>query len=231
MKTKHYSTWESGGTQLVSTEANWLRGNRFIVWFRSTLLRVLSRFCTFVLLGLTVLPRHLVKVRLISHVCSHIDSLSRLCLLSRIKTARGICCKNHPRNQDHNRAGQIAKRKGAESDSLQSGPSVAGSREQAKSVKAMIYLFEYDVPFWLLRDTTALESEVKSFPGWAQCFQKTWLIATHDTIDVVEQKLQRHLQQPQDKLLLIPIEQYSQYKGRLPQEIWDWINSSRNQGF
>jgi hypothetical protein len=95
----------------------------------------------------------------------------------------------------------------------------------------MIYLFEYDVPFWLLRDTTALESEVKSFPGWAQCFQKTWLIATHDTIDVVEQKLQRHLQQPQDKLLLIPIEQYSQYKGRLPQEIWDWINSSRNQGF
>lgn len=91
----------------------------------------------------------------------------------------------------------------------------------------MIYLFEYDMPFSLFRNITPLITELKTFPGWAQCFDKTWLIATHDRIEVVEQKLQPHIQLG-DKILLLPV---GDYTGRLPQEIWDWIDNCRNAGF
>lgn len=207
------------------TKANWLRDNRCVIWFRSTLLCVFYRFCSIVLFSPALFSRHLAKVCSTSHICSCIDSVSRVRLLSTIKKPRYIRCKSHAGVKGHNRGGQVAHGKGATSSSLESS-SLAEPRQEG--IEAMIYLFEYDVPFWLLRDTTALERELKSFPGWAQCFQKTWLIATHDTIDVVRQKLERHLQQPQDKLLLLPIGQYS---GRLPQEIWDWISNCRRMGY
>lgn len=92
----------------------------------------------------------------------------------------------------------------------------------------MIYLFEYDTQPILFRDTMPLVNELKSFPGWAQCFEKTWLIATNDPIQIVIPRLEKHLLQPHDRLFLLPI---GMYTGRLPQEIWDWIINCRNMGF
>jgi hypothetical protein len=106
----------------------------------------------------------------------------------------------------------------------------ASSPKQPKGSEAMIYLFEYSAPglLGLQRDVTPLINELRSFPGWAQCFDRTWLIATPDAIEVVERRLQPYLPQTNDKFLLLPIERYT---GRLPQEIWDWINNSRNMEF
>lgn len=91
----------------------------------------------------------------------------------------------------------------------------------------MIYLLRYE-PSVFLRNTEPLINRIKAFPGWAQCFDKTWLIATHDDIATVNEALSHHLTDNSDTWLLIPI---GDYDGKLPQEIWDWINNSRNSGF
>jgi hypothetical protein len=207
------------------TKTKWLWDNRCIIWFRSTLLCVFYHFCSIVRFGLALFSRYLAKVCSIGHIRSCIDFVSSVRLLSTIKKSRYVHCKSHAGVKGHNRRGQVAHGNEATSNSLESN-SLAESRQE--DIELMIYLFEYDVSFWPLRDISALERELKAFPGWAQCFQKTWLIATHDTIDIVQQKLECHLQQRQDKLLVLSLGQYS---GRLPREIWDWISYCRRMGY
>lgn len=93
----------------------------------------------------------------------------------------------------------------------------------------MIYLFEYQLS-GIFRNAVPLVNELKAFPGWAQCFDRTWLIATHDDIRTVEQRLLGHLM-PTDRTFLVPIHNSVDFAGRLPQEIWNWINDSRSAGF
>lgn len=98
----------------------------------------------------------------------------------------------------------------------------------------MIYLFQYSTPSAipiLQRDATPLINELRSFPGWAQCFDRTWLIATFDDIETVAQRLERHLQDSDSSLLLVIGQPHIGYIGRMAPEIWDWIDNSRNMGY
>ena len=92
----------------------------------------------------------------------------------------------------------------------------------------MIYLFIYQSNLGLFRSSDPLIREIKAFPGWAQCLDGTWLIATHDDLVTVNQILRQHLNDD-DLSLLVPIE--IEYQGWLPNEIWDWITNSRDSGF
>ncbi len=89
----------------------------------------------------------------------------------------------------------------------------------------MICLFTYEFRPSLLRNSSALEKEISSFPGWYHCTDKTWLIASYEDINTVNQKLAKHLTNI-DYWLVVRIS--PEYQGWLPKEAWDWLQNTIN---
>lgn len=90
----------------------------------------------------------------------------------------------------------------------------------------MICLLTYEFHPGLLRNSIALETEINTFPGWFQCTEKTWLIASNDNnIQDVTERLARHFGDT-DYWLVARIT--PEYQGRLPNEAWEWLRASIN---
>lgn len=109
------------------------------------------------------------------------------------------------------------------------------SDKQGQEVEGMICLFEYTAPSAIpifQRDVTPLIDELKSFPAWIQIFDRTWLIATpENNIQTVAQRIERHLRDNDSRLLLVIGQANIEYTGRLPSDIWDWVNKCRQAGY
>ncbi|MBI4216279.1 MAG: hypothetical protein HY687_02640 [Chloroflexi bacterium] len=72
------------------------------------------------------------------------------------------------------------------------------------------------------RDIDALLNEFQSSLGWAHYVDESWLIATHETVQQLYERLAKHFQRS-DRLLIMQVQPTSQYQGWLPKEFWDWI--------
>jgi hypothetical protein len=214
--------------QHAATTPYELSDKRYFVWIRSSVWSLYIRILGTMRSGYRILAKLLGRKSSSSCFRDWIYYVSNLCYHSRTKSSRHVCDETNSAAQLHYLNGsKNANRKKTKKGQIKTNLAVGKRIEQAKKVGTVIYLFQYDMP-GLWRDTAPLIRELRSFPGWAQCFNTTWLIATHENIETVEQRLNRHIQQPEDKELLLPI---GQYRGRLPQEIWDWINAVRNAGY
>ena len=87
----------------------------------------------------------------------------------------------------------------------------------------MIYLFSYELGAGLFRNMDNLIAELRGFPAWCQCLDRTWLIATHDDINIVSDRIGRHFRDT-DYWLIVRITR--EYQGWLPNEIWEWLQDS-----
>lgn len=87
----------------------------------------------------------------------------------------------------------------------------------------MIYVITYDLNQGIFHDYKNFLNEIQSLGPWAKYMDRTWIVATHIGLEEVNNRLVRHLGQP-DRLLIIKL-QAGYYQGWLPKEAWDWINS------
>lgn len=99
----------------------------------------------------------------------------------------------------------------------------------------MIYLISYyKMPSFdfgsldLFGNKNALAKEIQSYSGWCKCFDTAWLIATTDDIETVSTRLTK-LFDKNDFWLIAAISE--QICGGLSTAAWDWIKSSRSNGF
>jgi hypothetical protein len=96
----------------------------------------------------------------------------------------------------------------------------------------MMYLINF-VPSRGLFDPSA-QAAIDAIQGqptqaWWHFLRDTWIIVTPDsTATDVYNRLQPHLLQDRDKLLIVSINAGTNYQGLLPQEAWTWIETQKN---
>lgn len=82
-----------------------------------------------------------------------------------------------------------------------------------------VYLVSYDLNK-SGQDYDGLYKEIKSSPSWCHPVDSTWLIYTDESINTLNSRIGRHIDQ-NDNVLLIEVK--ANYEGWLPKVVWDWI--------
>ncbi len=90
----------------------------------------------------------------------------------------------------------------------------------------MMYVINYDLN-QLLHNYQPLFEEIQNLGGpWWKYMDRTWIVATHLSVQEVTDRLTKHLSDP-DRLLIVRLT--SPYNGWLSQEAWDWIHQTYPQ--
>ena len=91
-----------------------------------------------------------------------------------------------------------------------------------------IYIVTYTLQPWLLRDTDAIDRELRKSPNWSHWLNNTWLISTNEVADVLYARMRGNFLET-DRLLIVPLDVQLGYAGWLPQEAWDWIEENKRK--
>ena len=90
----------------------------------------------------------------------------------------------------------------------------------------MVYLVSYDLRPGLFRNMEPFYEELKRSPDWWHYLDRTWLIATHEPIGEVWDRLRQHLGRD-DSILIIKVT--PEYQGWLPADAWEWIRKKETE--